>query len=105
MFNRNPSQLEYERLSRADWIADLERSRAQGFWRTNTDACFRCQFKGICAPGWTWEEDRELIEIQYRQVCDALLERDNHCILDLGHEDDCTAVLPEESPLQIEIEV
>lgn len=104
VFNRNPSQLEYERMSRADWIADLERSRANGFWRTNTDSCFRCQYRGICAPGWTWEEDRDLIEIQYRQVCDALLDHDYHCVLDLGHEGECAATI-EESPLQIEIEV
>jgi hypothetical protein len=54
-FNRRTEQLDYERQSRAAWIDDIERSRASGFFRSNTGSCFRCQYKSICAPGWTWK--------------------------------------------------
>lgn len=87
-FNRQPAQLEFERKSRVAWIDDLERSVASSFYRTNTDACFRCTYKSLCAPGWTWEDDRELIEIGYYQACDALLAGDEHCVLELNHDGD-----------------
>jgi hypothetical protein len=104
-FNRRAEQLEYERRSRAAWIADIERSREAGFWRTNTDACWRCPYKSICAPGWTWEEDRELIEIQFYQACDVLLEEDEHCVLVFGHEGNCSPVQLREQQVEFEIEV
>jgi hypothetical protein len=105
-FNRRSEQLDYERASRAEWIADIERSRSLGFWRTNTDACWRCQYKSICAPGWTWEEDRELIEIQYYQACDALLADDQHCVLVREHEGECSAAAAQSKrAMEFEIEV
>lgn len=104
MFNRRPEQLEYERLSRQQWIEDIERTRQTGFYRTNTDACWRCQYKAICAPGWTWEDDRELIEIQYYQACDALMADDEHCVLPLAHEGD-HSVSQIESSVEFEVEV
>lgn len=104
VFNRNESQLAYERLSRADWIYDLERSRENGFFRTNTDACYRCQFKSICAPGWTWEDDAELINIQYRQAC-AVKFANGYCELDRGHEGDHAPSLPVAAPFEVEVEV
>lgn len=105
MFNRRPEQLEYERLSRADWIASIERSHTSGFWRTNTDSCRFCQYKPICQPGWTWEDDRELIEIQFYQCCDTLLDNDDHCVLALDHEGKCSPLRPEQQPTEITIEV
>lgn len=105
VFNRNASQFQFERLSRADWIADLERSQSNGFWRTNTGACRFCSFKTLCAPGWTWEDDRELIEIQYRQICDALLTDDEHCYLDRDHDGEHSPFQPESLPLELVIEV
>ena len=97
-FNRRVEQLEYERQSRQSWIADIERSRSEKFWRTNTDSCWKCQYRPICKAGWTWDDlpewqsqdDRELIKIQYYQVCDALLAGDEHCALALGHESECS---------------
>lgn len=106
VFNRNDAQLDFERQSRAAWIADIERSRDAGFWRTNTNSCWRCPYRTLCAGGWTWEDDRELVEIQYRQVCDALLDNDDHCTLDLGHDGECEYRLIQlDSALEIEVEV
>lgn len=103
-FNRRLEQIDYERRSRQSWIDDIERSRAAGFWRTNTDACYRCPYKTICAPGWTWEDDRDLIEIQYYQACDALLDADEHCVLRDGHDGDCSASQVD-TAVEIEVEV
>ena len=104
-FNRKPEQLEDERVNRAAWIEDLERSCASGFFRTNTDQCWRCQYRPICQAGWSWERDAELIQIQYQQVCYVTLDNDLHCVLQLGHEGECAAVLPESLPFEVEVEV
>jgi len=104
-FNRRREQLDYERASRQLWIEDIERSRDLGFYRTNTDACWRCQYRTICSPGWTWEDDRELIEIQYYQACDALMDADEHCALNDGHEGEHSAMRQVDVPVEIEVEV
>jgi len=109
-FNRRAEQLEYERQSRAAWIDDIGRSRASGFWRTNTDSCWRCQYRPICKAGWVWDEvgedeaqdDRELIRIQYYQACDMLLDNDEHCALELGHNGNCS---PTREVKEVEFEV
>lgn len=111
-FNRKVEQLEYERESRRDWVAAIERSRELGFWRTNTDSCWKCQYRPICKAGWVWDDkpewqsqdDRELIRIQYYQACDALLGNDEHCVLELGHEGECAATR-EVKEVEFEIEV
>lgn len=98
-FNRRPAQLDYERVSRQLWIEDLERSVELGFYRTNTSSCYNCSFRSICAPGWTWEEDRELILLNYRQVCNRLIEgggANEWCVLDRGHRGDCAVTRPSE---------
>lgn len=112
-FNRKPEQLEYERKSRAQWIADIESSRSEGFWRTNTDSCWKCQYRPICKAGWTWDDeperqsrdDRELIKIQYYQACYALLADDEHCALERGHEGECSPVRETPSEVEFEVEV
>lgn len=106
-FNRRPAQLDYERVSRQLWIEDLERSVELGFYRTNTGSCRFCSFKPICAPGWTWEEDRELIELSYRQVCNRLIEGggvSDYCVLDRGHEGECSIQQPS-SDVEVFVEV
>lgn len=86
MFNRNPSQLEFERQSRAHWIQQINICKAVQFWPTNTNSCWQCQYRPLCAAGWSWDTDSELIEIQYRQVCDARFNNDDRCVLDAGHD-------------------
>lgn len=103
-FNRNASQLEFERRSRAEWIADLERSRSNGFWRTNTSSCKFCEFKSICAPGWLWETDAELIQIQYYESCMQMMESGDYCVLDNGHRGDCARELPKEDQMEITVD-
>lgn len=105
-FNRNASQLEFERLSRADWVADLDRSRENHFWRSNTGACRFCAYKSLCAAGWTWDADAELIGLTFRQVCDAVMEGDAHCVLDRYHEgEEHSATLPTVDAVEFEVEV
>lgn len=106
-FNRRPAQLDYERVSRQLWIEDLERSVEVGFYRTNTSSCYNCSFRSICAPGWTWEEDRELILLNYRQVCNRLIEgggTNEWCVLDRGHEGECSVTRPTED-VEVFVEV
>jgi hypothetical protein len=109
-FNRRVEQIDYERQSRASWIEDIERSQQSGFWRTNTDSCWRCQYRSICKAGWVWDDlpewqsrdDRELIKIQYYQACYALLDADERCALELGHEGACSAT---RTVTQVEFEI
>lgn len=103
-FNRKPEQLEYERKSRRAWIEDIERSSVSGFFRTNTDSCWKCQYTSLCKAGWTWEEDRELVEIQFYQSCNELLADDEHCVLVRGHDDGCSPIR-EMKEVEFEIEV
>lgn len=105
-FNRNASQLQFERRSRIDWVAELERSRESQFWRSNTEACRFCSYKSLCAAGWTWEDDAELIQLTFRQVCDAMLGNDAHCALNRDHEGDHNSELPRhDATAEIEVEV
>lgn len=106
-FNRRPAQLDYERVSRQLWIEDLERSVEVGFYRTNTSSCYNCSFRTICAPGWTWEEDRELILLNYRQVCNRLIEgggANEWCVLDSNHDGNCSVTRPTED-VEVFVEV
>jgi hypothetical protein len=108
VFNRNESQLEFERASRAAWVESLERTRESGFYPTNTGACRFCSYKSLCAPGWTWENDRDLIELQFRQVCERRIEGESaggRCALDLDHEGECAAQVPSENESEFNITV
>ena len=105
MFNRNREQLIQERESTERWVelaakaqkrvnAGLSAISAYGF---NTDACRFCEFRPVCAAGWTWPEDQELIELQYRRACLTIIEGAGRCQLDSGHEGQCsTDYVPEE---------
>lgn len=66
MFNRNKSQLELEQRDTRYWIERIEEDRKHGYWAMNTGACRWCSYRPVCSAGWTWPEDRELIEIQYK---------------------------------------
>lgn len=65
MFNRNDTQLEIEQRDTRYWMDRIEESRRTNSWGMNTQGCRWCEFRPICGAGWTWPEDRELIEIQY----------------------------------------
>ena len=82
MFSRTPEQIEQEWASveqakdaiteaRAKMSAyNATSHRAYGF---NSSSCTYCEYRPVCAAGWSWERDRELIEIQYRRVCQAII--------------------------------
>ena len=66
-FNRTPDQLEEEERDTREWIGRVEYAKSHNEWPKNTQSCMFCEFKPICQAGYQWPEDRELIEITYRQ--------------------------------------
>lgn len=67
MFNRNQAQLELEEKDTAYWIKRIEDCKSSGYWGANTESCRWCSFRPVCSAGWTWQNDQELIMIQYKQ--------------------------------------
>lgn len=90
VFQRTASQIERTERSTDEWLVQIERSRESGYWRAaeTPSACKFCHYKSICAAGWSWEEDQELITNVFRQVCDEPLPSNDRCNFDLGHEGD-----------------
>jgi hypothetical protein len=105
MFNRNEEQLTIEQRSESDWIADIERSREVGVWRINTNSCRFCSYRAICAAGWSYPQDQELIEVQYRQVCNRTTEELRRCVLDRDHDGKCSPVTLFDAPMEVVVEV
>lgn len=105
MFNRNEEQLAIEHQSERDWIADIERSRATGIWRINTNSCRFCSYRAICGAGWSYPMDGELIEVQYRRVCNRTTEELRRCVLDREHEGKCSPVTLFDAPMEVVVEV
>ena len=94
VFNPSPETLKAEVANRAYYIQQVEMARATGAWGYNTNSCYNCAYKPICAAGWSWENDQELIEIQYYQRCTK-----GKCVLERGHEGDCSEwLLPAAEP-------
>lgn len=104
MFNRNEDQLAIEQASESDWIADIERSRQTGIWRLNTNSCRFCSYRPICAAGWSWPTDQELIEVQYRQVCNQLTNTLRRCVLDRLHDGACSEYTLSEAPMEVTVD-
>lgn len=67
MFNRNEQQIKQDSDDSQYWIERIEHSRTTGRWGMNTGNCRFCEYRNICAAGWTWETDQENILIQYNQ--------------------------------------
>ena len=66
MFNRNQAQLDIEHKDTEYWIQRIEQSKQDKLWGMNTESCRWCEYRSICAAGWTYEADKELIEINYQ---------------------------------------
>jgi hypothetical protein len=67
-FNRNFDQLKLWEESTLKKLRDLERDIEVDTWSMHTDSCWKCPFKPICSAGWTWEQDQELILLNYQRV-------------------------------------
>lgn len=88
-FNVTAQQIAQDELAKAYWIERIEEARAKNRWPMNTTACTFCSYKSICAAGWDWENDRELILNTYRSVCEKFVpEQGAHCQLDRDHPGD-----------------
>lgn len=87
VFQRTINQIERTERSTEEWIEEIERSRKRTYWRAaeTPSACRFCSYKSICAAGWSWEDDSELITNVFRQVCEEPLGSNERCALDLGH--------------------
>jgi hypothetical protein len=101
MFNRTNEQVEQEWWSVDRTIEEIEESRrlyqlgvpshrAYGF---NTSSCTYCEYRPVCAAGWSWDRDAELITLQYRRVCNRVITEGSHaghrCTLDRDHQGAC----------------
>lgn len=103
-FNRTPQQIQQDENSKAYWIERVEESDASGVWAMNTTACKFCTYRPLCAAGWDWENDSELILTSYRQVCDKRIGND-HCNLNLNHEGECDPSLQTSNTPEFEVVV
>ena len=65
MFNRNDTQRRMEEEDSRYWLGRISHSSESKTWGMNTDSCTFCSYREICKSGWSWEEDQELITIQY----------------------------------------
>lgn len=66
MFNRNEANLSIEERDTEVWIKRIEMAAKDGYGM-NTESCRFCEFRDVCKAGWTWDNDRELILINYKQ--------------------------------------
>lgn len=105
-FNRNDEQLEQDYNDRLYWISRIEAARAANYWGKNTSSCRFCPYKDICKVGWTWEQDKDLILLNYMQVCGEPVGED-YCNLEGGHDGEHAYVLADgrEEDFKIEIAV
>lgn len=67
LFNRSNEQLKAEENDIGYWVDRINTSSNRGLWGRNTSTCRFCQFRPICQAGWTWEQDKDLILLQYKQ--------------------------------------
>lgn len=107
VFQRTAAQIERTERSTGEWIAEIERSREHGYWRAaeTTNACRFCSYKSLCAAGWSWEDDEELITNVFRQVCDKPLPSNDRCNLDMGHQEECGHLLQPVGETEFVVEV
>src|SRR5690348_1415528 len=104
--------MEADLESRRYWIERVEHSKESGRWGMNTKSCYFCEYRDLCKAGWFYPEDKELIDISYRQVCGrwfrpggSASEPLTPCALDLDHEGEHAPMLPELEQVEFEIEV
>lgn len=108
-FNPNSDCLKLERNNFAYWTGRIEQDRESGMWGYNDQACHQygreCEFLKLCANGYTFPEDMELVMENYRQVCPRVLEA-GRCQLDLNHAGEHDpSPLPPPLPADFEIEM
>lgn len=84
-FNPNAEALALESDSYRFWVNQIQNSRSTGAWGYNTDHCVRgpifCEYHGMCSKGYSWPQDRELIEAYYRERCPRLAKEGERCQL------------------------
>lgn len=87
VLSRTQQQIDQDQESKQYWIDAIELAKSTGIYGMNTDACWRCEYQPICASGWTWNEDQELITNLFTSVCEKYIpETNSHCKLTFGHE-------------------
>lgn len=105
-FNRTPQQIAQEQESKAYWIDRIEDAKAKGVWGLNTSSCRFCSYRQLCAAGWDWENDSDLILTSFRQVCDRWIEAESaHCKLGLGHDGDHSGQPQAQESVEFVVEV
>lgn len=108
VFQRSRTQIQRTLKATEEAIKEIETCRRTGYWRANEqpNACKFCSFRSICAAGWDWENDAELILNNYRRVCNrAVSLTDEHCQLDLDHEGECSSRVQAREEQEILVEI
>lgn len=104
-FNRNAEQLQGAATDRAYWERQVNFARENNWWGMNTSSCWQCEYRDICKAGWTWPQEKELIAIQYREVCGTWSgEPLQPCALDRGHDMPHSPVMAPEGEFVVEVE-
>jgi CRISPR/Cas system-associated exonuclease Cas4 (RecB family) len=107
-FQRNPSQIAITLRATDEAISDINHCMETGYWRPNEqpNACKFCSYKSLCAAGWNWDDDSELILSQFRSICDkAISATDEHCNLDRYHEGPCSSAIQQTAPVEFAVDI
>lgn len=105
-FNRTEQQIAQEQESKQYWINRIEDAKATGVWGLNTSSCRFCSFRPLCAAGWDWEHDSDLILTQFKQVCDRWVESaKSHCQLQLNHDGEHNSARQSRESVEFVVEV
>lgn len=107
-FQRTAAQIDITLRATAEAISDIERCQSTGYWRPNEqpNACKFCTYKSLCAAGWNWSEDSQLILSQFRSICDQPISTtDEHCNLDRGHDGDHSSAVQQVGGVEFNIEI
>ena len=71
LFTQTKDQLDDWRRSEHEWGHRLNDAITRNQFPMDTASCTYCSYRPICAAGWSWELDKELILAQY-EVKDAI---------------------------------
>ncbi len=108
VFNRTSSQIKRTQQAAAESISEIEHCKETEYWRPNEqpNACKFCSYRSLCAAGWGWDEDSELILNTFRSVCEKWMpDEGTHCNLNLNHSGDHAHELAAAATVEFVVEV
>lgn len=92
LYTPNENMLALEDANVAYWTDAIEQDVVSGKFGYNTAEChkglFHCEYIDLCAPGYTWPRDEELISEWYYRQCREILNNGDRCRLPRGDHGD-----------------